>query len=147
MNIDIASLLERPKGETIDFKATSYALSDKRKKRDFAKDIACFANTRREGDAHIVLGVKKKHDGSFELLGIANELDDAYLQAIASSRYGVSGRVFINRDQYFEGVESEIWDFTIGGYRPAEKWLKDRKGRVLSDDDIDPYRTDPRGAC
>ena len=86
MNIDIASLLERPEGETIDFKATSYALSDKRKKRDFAKDIACFANTPREGDAHIVLGVKKKHDGSFELLGIANELDDADLQAIASSR-------------------------------------------------------------
>ena len=53
---------------------------------------------------------------------------------------GVSGRVFINRDQYFEGVGPEIWGFTIGGYRPAEKWLKDRKGRVLSDDDIDHYR-------
>ena len=53
---------------------------------------------------------------------------------------GVSGRVFINRDQYFEGVTPETWGFTIGGYRPAEKWLKDRKGRVLSDDDIDHYR-------
>ena len=46
---------------------------------------------------------------------------------------GVQGRVFINRDQHFEGVPPDIWDFTIGGYRPAEKWLKDRKGRVLSD--------------
>ena len=52
----------------------------------------------------------------------------------------VSGRVFINRAQYLEGVSPEIWDFTIGGYRPAEKWLKDRKGRVLSDDDIDHYQ-------
>ena len=52
----------------------------------------------------------------------------------------VPGRVFISRDQYFEGVEPEIWDFTIGGYRPAERWLKDRNGRVLSDDDIDHYR-------
>ena len=53
---------------------------------------------------------------------------------------GVRGRVFINRDQYFEGVEPEIYDSTIGGYRPAEKWLKDRTGRVLSDDDTDHYR-------
>ena len=30
--------------------------------------------------------------------------------------------------------QPEIWAFTIGGYRPAEKWLKDRKGRMLSDD-------------
>ena len=53
---------------------------------------------------------------------------------------GVPGRVFINREQYFEGITPETWAFTIGGYRPAEKWLKDRKGRVLSDDDINHYR-------
>ena len=40
---------------------------------------------------------------------------------------GASGRVYINRDQYFEGVAPETWQFTIGGYRPAEKWLKDRQ--------------------
>ena len=50
-----------------------------------------------------------------------------------------SGCVWINRDQYFEGVESEIWAFAIGGYRPAEKWLKDRKNRVLSFDDVAHY--------
>ena len=53
---------------------------------------------------------------------------------------GVPGRGFINRDQHFEGVDPEIWDFTIGGYRPAERWLKDRKGRVLSDDDVEQYQ-------
>ena len=58
----------------------------------------------------------------------------------APPKNGAQSRVFINRDQYFEGVEPEIWDFTIGGYRPAEKWLKDRKGRILSDDEIDHYR-------
>ena len=42
--------------------------------------------------------------------------------------------------QRFEGVDQKVWNFSIGGYRPAEKWLKDRKGRVLSDDDIDHYR-------
>ena len=53
---------------------------------------------------------------------------------------GLPGRVWINHGQYFESVEPEIWMFTIGGYRPAEKWLKDRKGRTLSEDDIDHYR-------
>ena len=53
---------------------------------------------------------------------------------------GLPGCVWINREQYFESVEPEIWASTIGGYRPAEKWLKDRKGRTLSKDDIDHYR-------
>ena len=51
------------------------------------------------------------------------------------------GRVWINRDQYFEGVAPATWTFAIGGYRPAEKWLKDRKNRILSFDDITHYRT------
>ena len=50
------------------------------------------------------------------------------------------GRVWINSRQYFEGVSPEMWGFTIGGYRPAEKWLKDRKGRTLSFDDLEWYR-------
>ena len=53
---------------------------------------------------------------------------------------GSPGRVYINRDQYFEGVTPETWEFTIGGYRPAEKWLKDRRRRTLSYDDIAHYR-------
>ena len=85
MSTDIASLLERPEGETIDFKTSSYDLSDKRNKRDFAKDLASLANTPREGDAHIILGVKKRHDGRFEIFGIEKELDDADLQGVASS--------------------------------------------------------------
>ena len=50
------------------------------------------------------------------------------------------GRVWINGEQHFEGVSPETWVFTIGGYRPAEKWLEDRKGRTLSFDDIAWYR-------
>ena len=52
----------------------------------------------------------------------------------------VPGRVWINGGQCFEGVAPETWAFSIGGYRPAEKWLKDRKGRALSFDDIAGYR-------
>ena len=53
---------------------------------------------------------------------------------------GRPGRVAINKTQYFEDVSPETWGFTIGGYRPAEKWLKDRKGRTLSFDDIAWYQ-------
>ena len=49
------------------------------------------------------------------------------------------GRVFINSSQYFDGVTPDVWRFSIGGYRPAEKWLKDRRHRTLSYDDITHY--------
>lgn len=53
---------------------------------------------------------------------------------------GYSGNVWINDTQCFEGVPSEAWEFYIGGYQPAQKWLKDRKGRKLEYDDVEHYR-------
>jgi predicted helicase len=50
------------------------------------------------------------------------------------------GRVFINKIQYFGGVPEAVWKFHIGGYQVCEKWLKDRKGRILSYDDIQHYQ-------
>ena len=51
------------------------------------------------------------------------------------------GRVMINSDQGFVGVPRVAWDFHIGGYQPAQKWLKDRKGRALSFEDVMHYQT------
>jgi type I restriction-modification system DNA methylase subunit len=50
------------------------------------------------------------------------------------------GRVMINPDQYFDNVPALAWEFHIGGYQPAQKWLKDRKGRALSFDDVLHYQ-------
>jgi hypothetical protein len=50
-----------------------------------------------------------------------------------------SGCLYINKDQYFEGIAEEVSQYQIGGYRVCEKWLKDRKGRGLSLDDIKHY--------
>ena len=50
------------------------------------------------------------------------------------------GRVYINKTQYFGKVPKVAWDFFIGGYQPAQKWLKDRKDRTLSSDDIEQYQ-------
>lgn len=49
-------------------------------------------------------------------------------------------RVYINNEQYFGDVSEVAWNFYIGGYQPAQKWLKDRKGRVLSNEDIEHYQ-------
>jgi predicted helicase len=53
--------------------------------------------------------------------------------------YG-DGKVWINQTQYFGNVPELAWNFYIGGYQPAQKWLKDRKGRALSNDDLDHYQ-------
>lgn len=51
-----------------------------------------------------------------------------------------NGRVYINEEQYFDGVPQIAWEFYIGGYQPAQKWLKDRRGRELNFDDILHYQ-------
>lgn len=51
-------------------------------------------------------------------------------------------RVYINKDCYFQGIESRVWEFKIGGYQVLDKWLKDRKKakRTLSFDDVLHYQ-------
>ncbi|KAF0108732.1 MAG: adenine specific DNA methyltransferase [Anaerolineaceae bacterium] len=53
---------------------------------------------------------------------------------------GSHGRVWINAAQYFGGVPEAVWEFKVGGYQVCEKWLKDRKGRTLSGEDITHYQ-------
>ena len=50
-----------------------------------------------------------------------------------------NNRVYINAEQYFEGVPESAWNFYIGGYQPAQKWLKDRKGLTLTFEDVKHY--------
>ncbi len=48
-------------------------------------------------------------------------------------------RVYLNQDQYFEGITKDVWEYQIGGYQVCDKWLKDRKRRILSLDDVKHY--------
>jgi predicted helicase len=68
--------------------------------------------------------------GGFPIVG-SNEVENL--------KY-VNDKVFINDTQYFDQVLPEAWNFYIGGYQPAQKWLKDRKGRKLKFDDIRHYQ-------
>ncbi|AWZ83850.1 adenine specific DNA methyltransferase [Pseudomonas aeruginosa PA103] len=49
-------------------------------------------------------------------------------------------KVWINNTQYFSGITAAAWDFFIGGFQPAQKWLKDRMGHVLTFDDVRHYQ-------
>jgi len=51
-----------------------------------------------------------------------------------------SEKVKINQTQYFLGVAPNVWEFFIGGYQPAQKWLKDRKDKILSFEEILHYQ-------
>lgn len=69
-----------------------------------------------------------------------------------STTYSVSGsnevekiryeqdKVFINTNQYFGGVSTEVWNFSVGSHKPAQKWLKDRAGSILNDKDLTHYQ-------
>lgn len=64
---------------------------------------------------------------------------------VANVRYaeptsGIPGRVWINTTQYFDNVPPEVWGYHIGGYQVCQKWLKDRKRRQLSYDDLTHYQ-------
>ncbi len=50
-----------------------------------------------------------------------------------------NGKVLINKEQYFDGISEEVWNYRIGGYQVCEKWLKDRKDRALLLEEIQTY--------
>ncbi|KJU82650.1 D12 class N6 adenine-specific DNA methyltransferase [Candidatus Magnetobacterium bavaricum] len=47
--------------------------------------------------------------------------------------------LYINATQYFEGLSNDVWQYQIGGYQVCEKWLKDRKARILSFEEVKSY--------
>lgn len=85
-------------------------------------------------------------------VGGSNDVEQIRYQVDETSRYTSTdsnmrimqecklGRVYINETQYFGGVPEIAWNFYIGSYQSAQKWLKDRKGRTLTDADLDHYQ-------
>lgn len=95
-------------------------------------------------------------DNFRDLVELGEELRQLHLMEDLPIRTGVSfpvsgtlqvdcyrwadNRVYINGEQYFDGVPESTWNFYIGGYQPAQKWLKDRKGMTLSFEDVKHYQ-------
>lgn len=80
------SLLAKMEGETVDFKADAYDLSNEEVKFSLIKDVLCMANTPRESSSFIVLGVKKYPDGTYDLRGIEKHVDEADIQSQFTER-------------------------------------------------------------
>jgi hypothetical protein len=98
----------------------------------FTKNIALFSELVALGETLVKLHLmEKKGKNLSRFVGSGDNLVD--------KPSFEEGRVYINKTQYFEGVPSRVWSFHIGGYQVCEKWLKDRKGRTLSFDDIKHY--------
>jgi type I restriction-modification system DNA methylase subunit len=75
----------------------------------------------------------------FDVKG-GNIVEKGYPEYVAHADTPEKGRVYINKDQFFEGVRPEVWEFHIGGYQVCEKWLKDRRGKELSYEDQKHYQ-------
>jgi len=77
---EFKKLLDKPESTIIDFKQTQYKFDSDKKTADFIKDIISFTNTIRSESAYIILGVRANEDGSKELLGISEHIDDSIFQ-------------------------------------------------------------------
>lgn len=103
------------------------------------RDVALFRSLCALGKELVALHLMErlpKLETSYPIAG-DNTVDNVRYTEPAND---VPGRVWINPAQYFDNVPPEVWGYHIGGYQVCHKWLKDRKGRQLSYDDLTHYR-------
>lgn len=78
----------------------------------------------------------------------SEDLDSVFTELIGSHNPMVEkiswskNTVWLNKSQTvgIKGVKEDVWNFHVGGYQVCQKWLKDRKGRKLTKDDIEHYQ-------
>ena len=100
----------------------------------FTKDYELFNRMGKYGSELVSLHLLK----SAELNNPVAKFQGSGDSQVEKPRYD-EGRVYINNNQYFEGIEKDVWEYQIGGYQVLDKWLKDRKGRKLSLEEIKHY--------
>lgn len=71
---------------------------------------------------------------------LGGSLSDKTIGALGKKSYDpMTGRLYINKTSYVDGLPVAAWEFFIGGYQPAQKWLKDRRGETLTGEMLDTY--------
>jgi predicted helicase len=80
-------------------------------------------------ELHLMKGDFSKNIAKFEVSG-SNEVDFVEYK---------DEKVFINNNQYFGGIANNLWNFYIGGYQVLDKYLKSRRGRRLTSEDIENF--------
>ncbi len=100
----------------------------------FAKDYKLFSKMAAYGEKLVKLHLFKSPEPDKPAVRFKGKGDNRVEKLKYEQR-----RLYINKEQYFEFIEPEIWNYQVGGYQVCEKWLKDRKERILSLDDIKHY--------
>jgi hypothetical protein len=102
----------------------------------FTKDYGLFKKMSEYGNRLVSLHLLK----SPELESPISHFQGEGCNKVEKPKYDEgTGRVYINKEQYFEGISQEVWSYQVGGYQVCDKWLKDRKERVLSLEEIKTY--------
>lgn len=105
---------------------------------DSAKRFRALAGLGQQlADLHLLKTAPKL--GGFPKAG-DNEVAKGYPKYTSPAEGESTGKVLINAGQWFTGIAPQVWAFRVGSYQVAEKWLKDRRGRVLSFADIEHYQ-------
>jgi predicted helicase len=102
----------------------------------FTKDYKLFQKLADKGEQLVELHLLKSKKLNKPIAKCEGSGD---LRVIKVSYDGKKQRVYINPNKYFTGVPSEVWEYHVGGYQVAMKWLKDRKDRILSSEEIATY--------
>ena len=102
----------------------------------FTKDYKLFIKTTEYGRRLVDIHLLKSKELNMPVAKFQGKDDNK----VEKLRYDEKEkRVYFNQSQYFEGITREIWQYQIGGYQVCDKWLKDRKGRILTLGDIKHY--------
>ena len=107
----------------------------------FTSDPELFKNMAELGERLVALHLLRSPELDPPLARFRGEGDG---KVIVSRKKGLrydaaQERVYINPTQYFEGIPPEVWAYPISGYQVCHKWLKDRKDRILTLDEIRTY--------
>jgi len=106
----------------------------------FTKDVDLFQKLAALGERLVDLHLLRSSELDPPIARFQGEGDNRVQAGKNGLRYNAKvQRVYINLAQFFEGVPAEVWEYMIGGYQVCHKWLKDRKDRYLSLEEIKTY--------
>lgn len=102
----------------------------------FTKDFKLFETLARLGEKLVSLHLLN----SSELQKPISKFQGEDSNLVSKREYDEkTKRVYVNNSQYFDNIKPELWNYHIGGYQALDKWLKDRKGRILSSEEVKHY--------
>jgi len=102
----------------------------------FTKDYKLFSKMAEYGNRLVDLHLLKSTELNSPISRLQGEKDNRVEKLKYDEKAGL---LYINNEQYFEGISQDVWSYQIGGYQVCDKWLKDRKKRILSIDEIQTY--------